>query len=253
MFSYLAANMPGVSAQFSGAAAGPVPAVAYLAKIMVVMELTIVVVGYTMTMRLFDAHIRSANRFPMAWIVTLVCYEPINQIVTSRVLNYRPERDWTDVIGGYPVLFWPWLALLLISFFVWLWATAIFGLRWSNLTNRGTITNGPYAYTKHPDYVAKSIFFWLTAAPFLTAFTTWEAITASAGLVAVNIIYFGRARMEEKHMSEDPAYVAYALDMNDRSIFRPVARWLPILAYVAPDGRSGTAVDFAAPVAMSAK
>ena len=246
MFSYLAANMPGLSAQFATVGTGPVQAVAYLAKVMIVMELTIVVVGYTITMRLFDAHIRSTNPFPLAWIVTLVCYEPLNQIVTSRVLNNRPGRSWTEIIDGYPMLMWPWLGMILLSFFVWVWATAIFGLRWSNLTNCGTITNGPYKYTKHPDYVAKSVFFWLTAAPFLTAFTAWEAFTASAGLVAVNMIYFGRGRMEEKHMSQDPAYVAYALEMNRRSIFRFAARCLPFLMYTPPGDHHTCAIDLVA-------
>ncbi|MFX0541432.1 isoprenylcysteine carboxylmethyltransferase family protein [Roseovarius sp. S4756] len=245
MFNYLAMNIPGLSGGIAGAFAGPVDAAAYLTKVMIVMELVIVVVGYTMTMRLFDAHIRSANALPVAWIVTLVCYEPINQIVTGRVFDYRPDRSWIDVIHNHPMLFWPWLGLILLSFFVWLWATAIFGLRWSNLTNRGIITNGPYKYTKHPDYTSKCLFFVLTAAPFMTALTKWEAITASAALTVVIGIYFGRGRMEEKHLSDDPAYVAYALEMNQRSIFRHVAARLPFLIYVAPDGRTGLEPDTA--------
>jgi len=253
MFTYLAMNMPSLGTGRGAASAGPVTAVLFLTQIIVSMELVIVVVGYTMTIRLFDSHIRSANALPMAWIVTLICYAPLNEIVTARVFDYHPDRTWADVIHGYPMLFWPWLVLIVASFAVWLWATAIFGLRWSNLTNRGIIANGRYKYTKHPDYVAKCAFFLLTAAPFLTALTAWEAVTASAALLVVFGVYFGRGRMEEKHLSEDPAYVAYALDMNRRSIFRPVAVWLPFLAYVAPDGRTGLEPEAAPGAALPAE
>ncbi len=239
MFTYLVFNLPGLHDQFMHMSQGPITAVAFLAKIMVILELSIVVVGYSMTLKLFDAHIRSPNRLLGAWVVTLICYEPLKFIIAGSVIRFRHDQDWTAVIGDYPVMMWPWLGLILVSFFVWVWATAIFGLRWSNLTNRGIITNGPYAYTKHPDHAAKSIFFWLTAAPFLTAVSPWGALTASLALVVVNAIYFGRGRMEEKHLSDDPAYVEYALEMNRRSVFRHIARVFPALIYTAPDGRTG--------------
>ena len=85
MFSYLVSNMPGFAERSAWLQQGPVAAVAWLSQVMVVMELTIVVVGYTLTARLFDAHIRSANPFLFAWVVTLVCYEPLNRIVTSGI------------------------------------------------------------------------------------------------------------------------------------------------------------------------
>ena len=240
MFAYLALNMPRLHLNAGMLGQGPVEAVHHMVTLMVVVELTIVVVGYAMTLKLFDAHIRSPNGFLGAWVVTLICYEPFNTIASGQIYPYRTGRDWHEVAGDYTLLMWPWLGLILMSFLVWVWATAIFGLRWSNLTHRGIITNGPYRYSKHPDYVAKSLFFWLTAAPFLTALTPWQAVTGTASLFVVNAVYFGRARMEEKHLSEDPDYVAYALAMNTHSIFRPVARILPFVIYTAPDGRTDT-------------
>lgn len=234
MFTYLADGVGFMQSQIALLSGGPVEVASYLIRVALVLELTIVVVGYTMTARLFDAHIRSPNRYLAAWVVTLICYQPLNLIVFGQVLPFRGEKDWSTVIGDYPSLMGPWLVLLLGSFAFYVWATAIYGLRWSNLTHRGIITTGPYRYMKHPDYVAKSAYFWLTAAPFLTAATPWGAVTGSLALLAVNAIYYGRARMEEKHLSEDPAYVAYALEMNDRSIFRGVARIFPMLRYRAP-------------------
>lgn len=254
MFAYLSYNMPTLGERLPEIFLGPIPAVAYLAKVLVVVELTVVVVGYTMTLRLFDAHIRSPNMFLGAWVVTMICYEPFNRVTSGRIYDFRNELNWVDVAGNYSVLMWPWMALILVAFFVWTWATAIFGLRWSNLTHRGIITNGPYKYCKHPDYVAKSCFFWLTVAPFLTAASTWQGVTATVALVVVNGVYFGRARMEEKHLSEDPDYVAYALEMNRHSVFAPIARLVPFLIYKAPDGRTGLADGGAqTPAAMPAE
>ena len=233
MFTYLALNVPGLSENLSTAFLNPVSAMSYLITIFVVIELTVVVVGYSMTLRVFDAHIRSTNYYLGAWVVTLICYEPFNR-VTGVVLDYTLDRSWSDVILDYPVLLWVWIVLLTASFIGWVWATTIFGLRWSNLTNRGIITNGTYRYTKHPDYFSKCVFFWLTAAPFLTAFSFWQAVTGTAAMVVVNLIYFARAKMEEKHLSEDPDYVAYALAMNQRSIFVPLNRFIPALKYKRP-------------------
>lgn len=241
MFTYLALTMPKLADKLPYIFASPVETVLYIITAAVVFELTIVVVGYSMTVRLFDAHIRSPNKLLGAWVVTMICYEPFNRVMSGQIYPYHAARSWADVIEGYPLLMWPWLVLILSAFLVWVWSTAIFGLRWSNLTHRGVITNGPYRYTKHPDYIAKSVFFWLTSAPFLTAFTIWEAVTLCLGLVMVNAVYFGRALMEEKHLSVDPDYVDYALAMNRESIFAPLARHLPFLIYRAPDGRKGIA------------
>ena len=39
--------------------------------------------------------------------------------------------------------------------------------RFSNLTHRGIITNGPYRYSKHPAYLAKNLSWWLVSMPFM--------------------------------------------------------------------------------------
>ncbi|MEM6887106.1 MAG: isoprenylcysteine carboxylmethyltransferase family protein [Pseudomonadota bacterium] len=254
MFAYLALNMPGLAAKIPTVFDGPVEAVLFIVKVTVIFELTIVVVGYSMTLRLFDAHIRSPNMLLGAWVLTLICYEPFNRMMSGRIYNFNASRSWADVIEGYPLLMWPWLAMIIMAFLVWIWATAIFGLRWSNLTHRGVISNGPYRYTKHPDYMSKSIFFWLTAAPFATAVSTWQAVTLCAGLLVVNAVYYGRARLEEQHLSADPEYVAYALAMNERSIFAPLARRMPFLMYRSPDARTDLDLPEAqAPVGVPAE
>jgi hypothetical protein len=69
-----------------------------------------------------------------------------------------------------------WLVLLTG---IYAWATVAFGFRFSNLTHRGILTHGPYAWTKHPAYVSKNLFWWCAVLPFLSvgrqAWSTWSA------------------------------------------------------------------------------
>jgi len=108
-----------------------------------------------------------------------------------------------------------------------------FGVRFSNLTHRGILTNGPYRFTKHPAYITKNLSWWLISIPFLHAPAT-AAIRHSIALGCINTIYFLRARTEERHLSRDPVYVAYALWMNEHGVLRFLGRWIPALRYKAP-------------------
>jgi steroid 5-alpha reductase family enzyme len=106
-----------------------------------------------------------------------------------------------------------------------------FGLRFSNLTHRGILTNGLYRYCKHPAYVSKNISWWLIAVPFIAEGGVLDALRDCLLLFGVNVIYYLRARTEERHLSWDPVYRQYATLMNERSLFRGLARWLPFLRY----------------------
>jgi len=45
-------------------------------------------------------------------------------------------------------------------------------------------------------------------------------------LGGVSLIYYWRAKTEEKHLSEDPAYREYAAWMNEHGPFPRFVRWL---------------------------
>ena len=53
-------------------------------------------------------------------------------------------------------------------------------------------------------------------------------------MVGTNLVYFLRARTEERHLSHDPVYVAYALWINEHGIFHRLGKLLPWLRYQAP-------------------
>jgi len=235
MFSYLVNTIAGSAPISAWATQDLVTLTRHLMLLALLLELIVVCVGYTLTLRLLDAHIRTTNPALWGWVVTLICYAPFNAVITGQIFSRDTGVPWHETIQDYPLLAGPWLALLLLSFGVWVWATASFGLRWSNLTNRGVVTCGPYRWMKHPDYMSKVCFFWLTSAPFLADVPVQTQIAATAGMIVVTMIYFGRAKAEELHMSEDPDYVRYATALNTRGICAPLYRMLPALTYSAPD------------------
>ena len=226
MMVYLVRYLAFLQAQSEWLTLDHLHAVRWFAGYSIVLELSIVCVGYLCTVRLLDSHIRSSNPHLLAWLVTLACYEPFNRIVSGGVLKYDDGVEWHVWLSNAPWISVPWSIGIVACFAVWVWVTAAFGLRWSNLTNRGIITNGPYRYTKHPDYLAKSTFFWLIHMPFLSNAGTLDAVRNCALLVAINLIYYARAKTEERHLMADPAYVAYARAMEERSILRRAGRWL---------------------------
>jgi protein-S-isoprenylcysteine O-methyltransferase Ste14 len=167
-------------------------------------------VGYMLTLRVLDSHIRSANPLLLGWVVAIICYPPFWNLIEGQYLKFSGPESWEFWLASSPVLYSLGGTALLGLIFFYSWSTAAFGLRFSNLTHRGIITGGPYALTKHPAYIAKNIFWWLSAMPFLSS-NGWEfAVKGCLLLGVVNAIYFVRARTEERHLAQEPVYAAYA-------------------------------------------
>lgn len=175
-------------------------------------------IGYLLTMRVLDTHIRSANPLLFGWVVAILCYPPFWNLIEGQYLRYSGSENWEFWLAGSPLLYALWGAALLALIFFYSWSTVAFGLRFSNLTHRGIITNGPYALTKHPAYIAKNIFWWMSAMPFLSG-NGWDfAIKGCLLLGVVNLIYYARARTEERHLSQDPVYVVYAAWIREHGL-----------------------------------
>ncbi len=181
-------------------------------------------IGYVFTLKLFDAHIRLPEMRWGGWIACLICYTPFNQIVFDQFLNYHDDISWQTWLGGYSSFYAVWGTLLLLSYIIYVAATVNFGLRFSNLTNRGLLTHGMYAYTKHPAYISKNFAWWLEQVPFLaTSFTI--GLKHCIVLCLVNYVYYMRAKYEEKTMSElDDTYRQYADYIREHGIFARIGR-----------------------------
>ncbi len=202
----------------------PVALVRWLISLMFVIDIAFATVGYVLTARPLDSHIRSANPFMAGWVAALICYPPFVLMGGDGPLNYHQgTADWVHWTAGYPALQIAWGGVLVVLTAIYAWATVAFGLRFSNLTNRGVLTHGPYAWTKHPAYLAKNAFWWLETLPFLvTSGATIDAVRNTVILGIISGVYFWRAKTEERHLGlEDPTYGAYARWMDDHG---PVTR-----------------------------
>jgi len=211
-------------------------AVAWFSKLALGVDLAFVAIGYALMLRVLDTHIRSPNPFMYGWVFTLMLYQPFWSTMSKRFFAYGDGDTWLDHLEGVPVLFIAWGVLIVITKLGWAWSNLSFGTRFSNLTHRGIITNGPYRFTKHPSYLFKNLSWWLLSVPFLSTDGPAQAAQHAAALLAVNLLYVVRARAEEQHLSEDPDYVRYAEWINEYGVFAWLGRRLPILRYRAPRG-----------------
>ncbi|MCX2781499.1 isoprenylcysteine carboxyl methyltransferase [Microbulbifer thermotolerans] len=194
-------------------------------------DLLFVTVGYVCTLRLFDSHIRTAEPSFLGWGVALIGYQPFWGSFSGLYLKYDEGPAWGYWFWNTPWAYSLWGSAILLLIAIYVWASVPFGIRFSNLTHRGILTNGPYRYTKHPAYVSKNLSWWMISMPFMVSTTADEALRHSLLLLLVNFIYFMRARTEERHLSWDPDYVAYARYIEQRGLFAFVGRWFPLLRF----------------------
>ena len=201
-----------VMMDFAAITVDPVRLARGLTEVLFLIDVQIAMVGYLLTLKPLDAQIRSANPYLAGWVAALMCYPPFILMGAGGPLDYHAgTADWAHWMQGYPALLWAWGALLVFLTAIYAWATVAFGLRFSNLTYRGVLTNGPYRFTRHPAYLAKNLFWWCETLPFLavTASLT-DAVRNTVVLALVSGVYFWRARTEERHLlAEDAKYRAY--------------------------------------------
>ena len=195
--------------------ANPISLTIWLANVTFMVDVFFATVGYVLTMKPLDAHIRSANPYAAGWMAALICYPPFLLMNAGGPLDYHPgtagSDGWIHWLGGYPLITAVTAFLLVSLHIVYAWATVVFGIRFSNLTHRGIITHGPYAWTKHPAYVSKNLFWWLATLPFLaTTGNPVDMVRNTVLLAIVTGVYYWRAKTEERHLMADPDYREYA-------------------------------------------
>lgn len=163
-----------------------------------IVDCGVALVGYLLETRFFGNKTKSVESTWLGWIAALACYPPYNSITGIYLPFGNSEHPWIDN---------PWIILglraLMVAFFVvYAAATVSFGAKFSNLTNRGIISRGPYAVIRHPAYTCKCIAWWLENLPTLTGQT-------AVSLACLCGIYALRAWTEERHLAKDPEYRVY--------------------------------------------
>jgi hypothetical protein len=205
----------------------------YLYTLVFGVDLLFTTAGYALSMRVIDTHIRTAEPTMFGWVVALFCYQPFFSLMEKQYVTYGGNVSFGGWLEGWPLVRGIWAAVIIALLATYSFATVAFGVRFSNLTHRGILTGGPYRFSKHPAYLTKNLSWWLISIPFLHA-PPATAIRHSVALGCINMIYFLRARTEERHLSRDADYVAYALWMNEHGVLRFLGRRIPLLRYKAP-------------------
>tara|TARA_R110002072_G_scaffold84388_1_gene191281 strand:+ start:237 stop:1520 length:1284 start_codon:yes stop_codon:yes gene_type:complete len=195
-------------------------------------DLLIAFVGYLCTFKATDSHIRSTEPTLLGWAVAIMCYQPFWSFFSSHYIDYQTGgTGWGKWLWDYTAVYVIWGSSILALMVIYVWASLAFGIRFSNLTHRGILTNGPYRYCKHPAYVSKSVSWWLISMPFMVTTTVDESIRHCLLLLLLNVIYLLRARTEERHLAQDPDYCEYARYIEENGLLRKVGHWLPVLKF----------------------
>jgi protein-S-isoprenylcysteine O-methyltransferase Ste14 len=169
-------------------------------RVVLLADVVIATIGYAGTARWLGNKSRSVDPTMAGWVWALLCYPPFNH-APSVLLPFHEAL-------GAPILSAPWLgslcrSVMLVSFAIYAWATIAFGVRFSNMTNRGILCHGPYAYIRHPAYIAKSVAWLAELLPKLA--NPWQIV----GVVLFSGMYVMRALTEERHLMSDPDYRDY--------------------------------------------
>lgn len=183
------------------------------------------VIGYASSFRLINSHVRSTEPSMLGWVVALLCYPPFwPSVISPFYINYESGLKWDTWLRSSGPLMEIWGVAILLLCLVYVWATVSFGTKFSNLTNRGIITNGPYRWLKHPAYVAKNLSWWMISVPFVVQGSPSEALRHCILLGMLNGVYWMRARTEEKHLMTDPVYKAYSAWIDRHGLYAILIR-----------------------------
>ncbi|MGK6320890.1 methyltransferase family protein [Sphingomonas sp. DT-204] len=241
----LAIVPPGFGDLVRGDTAGlwrdPVALAQWLITFMFVVDVAFATVGYILTFRALDSHIRSATPLAAGWTAALICYPPFVLMADGGPLDYHPgTSDYVHWLGGHPMLT-AIVAFVLVGLTaVYAWATVAFGLRFSNLTHRGILTHGPYAFSRHPAYLSKNLFWLISTMPILATTGSWvDAVRNTALMLGVAGVYYWRAKTEEQHLGMDPAYREYSEWMERNALVPRLFAWITGRKTPLPLGEGG--------------
>lgn len=191
----------------------------------------IIIPGYLFSWRLIGTDAKKIDSTWFAWTFLLICYPPFMGKIFSDVFNYSGPNDWTNLFGNFDFLLWICGFLILFFAFIHLWAEAQLGVRSSNLTNRGIITNGSFRYTKHPVYLSKLLSWFFLSLPFFNGATLPHSIQLGIAFLFICSIYGCRCLSEERLLATDKNYIKYALWMDKNATFSFVNKIFPFMSF----------------------
>lgn len=172
----------------------------FLINLIFLLDTLIFTFGYLFAAKWLGNQVKSVEPTTLGWVVALSTYPPFNSITGQLI----PMAKTGVTVIGDPHLV-RFLQILVLLFYVGFLAASIsLGTRGSNLTSRGVVTWGTYAWVRHPAYTFK------LAAWFIEGILFAANIHYFLGWLGFSVIYFLRAWTEERHLLKtDMQYVVY--------------------------------------------
>ncbi len=181
-----------------------------LFHLLFMIDVSLAMIGYTFASRWVGNRTRSVDMSITGWMVALACYPPFNNLLSMGMLSYSNKDTHTLIVSDVGITIV--MVMLLFAYGIYVWSTVALGFKFSNLTNRGIVTTGPYAYVRHPAYASKNTA-WIIDSTFV--FTN---IWATLLFFSWTALYILRALTEERHLHKDKAYQVYADKVRYRFI-----------------------------------
>lgn len=188
-------------------------------------DLLIATAGYIFASRLLGTDIQSTDPHWLGWLACVICYPPLNALLHA-IKQQTDDVEWSQWLMPDEPLYWVWAALITGTWGVYWLATIAFGFKFSNLSWRGLVNCGPYRYVKHPAYLSKNIYWWLHTVPFVGTANGLDVLQNCLALSFVSLVYYLRAKTEERHLMRFPEYAAYVARMNEHGVWPRLRRRL---------------------------
>ncbi len=191
------------------------------ASIIFAIDVALAWCGYLVSSRWVDNQTVSAEPTLLGWATCVLSYPPFRVIVAWLFVGPGDKLFLSLPNASFVTLF---AVMMIASYLVYLSVTVCFGLRFSNLTHRGIIRSGAFAWVRHPAYAAKNFGWWCVGFPMviyqINSIGWRAALLMFLGLCLNSWIYYWRAITEERHLCFDPRYQDYCRQVPYRFIPR---------------------------------
>lgn len=195
--------------------------------ILYTIDVSIFTFGYFTELSIFKNKIRTVETTPAGLFFCLACYAPFFN-ATNSFLGWKHNDHALAFADPNSPVTWIFRICALFFLVIYVSASAALGTKGSNLTNRGIVSRFPYSVVRHPAYITKVLFWFLTTVPlFIVHFSvewfSWKQylsnlILTFAAFICLASIYYFRALTEERHLIKDPDYQDYVKKVKYRFI-----------------------------------
>lgn len=176
-------------------------------------------IGYLIDSKLFNNKIKSVEFSAIGWFFCIVCYPPFNSAFGSFLPSAVPET--INAFSSFPHIHYILLAAVVLLLSGYASASVSLGFKASNLTSRGVVSSGLYAYVRHPAYVLKNAAWWILSLSWaIHQHINHLPYLFNLFCLAVwSWVYFMRAITEERHLLvTDSDYLHYCDQVKYRFI-----------------------------------